>query len=406
MRVCILRMVTAEGNHNKVYIMRQISNSEFVAEYGREGASLQKKQYSMNRFDALYDQKIRKGYEDVTRFQQTVVAPKTSSKYAEIPDEVVRALVDDLLRYSNKVIKKEYKVSYENVTQEMIDEAEEILSMLIQKYPMGTSFSPSDIYYIQSELLDLWKIIPRRMKNVSDALYHDGQDIQKYLAHEAEILDVMRGRVNTNQQPAKKGKKSGQTILEAYGISIEPIVKQESIMQIKKHMDDYSRVRFRDAFRVSNKKAEERFYAFMKANGYTDKDVHWLYHGSRNQNIFGLLTKSYLINSGAIRTGSMYGTGIYTADLARKSLGYTSLGESVWNHESSRTGFLFLNKVLYKNPKHVYTWTSECGRFNKRNIGNHDAVFAHKGTSIRNNEYIVYDESQILAHTLIRLKTI
>ena len=51
MRVCILRMVTAEGNHNKVYIMRQINSREFVAEYGREGASLQKKQYSMDRFD-------------------------------------------------------------------------------------------------------------------------------------------------------------------------------------------------------------------------------------------------------------------------------------------------------------------------------------------------------------------
>lgn len=406
--IAVLRMVTAEGNHNKVYIMRQKNNRQFIAEYGREGAKLTKKEYSMDKWDTLYEQKVRKGYEDVTRYHQTTLATTKASEYKTIPDEVVRKLVDDILYYSNQVIKKEYKVSYENVTPEMIDDAEEIIQTLLKRYAgQSTVDDYYELEYIKRKLLDLWMIIPRRMPNVSNALYSPQQNFHEYLQNEADILDVMRGRVNTTKTKSKVNE-DGKTILEAYGIDLIPITKESTNRRLKKHLDDYTAERYQDAFRIHNFKAEERFYAFMKDNGYTDEHIHWLYHGSANQNMFGLLTKSYLINSGALRTGSMFGNGIYTADLARKSLGYSSLPEGYWNGRGGRStyqnGFIILNKVLYKNPRHIYTYNGSCSRINASNIAPHDAVFAHKGSSIINNEYVVFNEAQILMHTLIRLQ--
>ena len=38
--------------------------------------------------------------------------------------------------------------------------------------------------------------------------------------------------------------------------------------------------KFARAFRVRNKKTDERFYQYMKDNAYSEKDIHYLYHAA------------------------------------------------------------------------------------------------------------------------------
>lgn len=53
-------------NSNKFYDMVQISNTSFVASYGRIGRTPQEHEYSMGKWDEIYHSKVRKGYIDVS----------------------------------------------------------------------------------------------------------------------------------------------------------------------------------------------------------------------------------------------------------------------------------------------------------------------------------------------------
>ena len=59
MEQAYLVMVTPGDNHNKYYKMTQ-NGSTFTAEYGRVGASPQRKVYPMTRWPSIYTQKIQK----------------------------------------------------------------------------------------------------------------------------------------------------------------------------------------------------------------------------------------------------------------------------------------------------------------------------------------------------------
>jgi poly [ADP-ribose] polymerase len=59
--------------------------------------------------------------------------------------------------------------------------------------------------------------------------------------------------------------------------------------------------------------------------------------------------------SGAVHTGSMFGDGIYFADKAQKSIGYSSLSGSHWTKGNENRAFLALFDVHVGNQKETYT---------------------------------------------------
>ena len=61
-----------EANHNKYYQMTQVSDTEFMVEYGRIGRSPSVHVYPMEKWDSIYRQKTRKGYHDVSHSHITV----------------------------------------------------------------------------------------------------------------------------------------------------------------------------------------------------------------------------------------------------------------------------------------------------------------------------------------------
>lgn len=60
--------------------------------------------------------------------------------------------------------------------------------------------------------------------------------------------------------------------------------------------------------------------------------------------------------------------------------------------------------AVYNNAKDIYTWTSSMTGYRASNIFPNDAVFAHKGSSLINDEVIIYREEQLTIQYLIELQ--
>ena len=100
----------------------------------------------------------------------------------------------------------------------------------------------------------------------------------------------------------------------------------------------------------------------------------------------------------------MFGHGSYFAARAKKSLGYTDLkGYGHWVGGQEGTGYLLVFRVAYHHQKDVHLWTPACSDYSGKRIRPYDAVFAHKGRDLVNDEIIVYDEAQSAPWALLEM---
>lgn len=259
-----------------------------------------------------------------------------------------------------------------------------------------------DLEQINQILLKLFVVIPRKMQDVQEMLAHTHKEIPEIIQREQDLLDVLRFKCKQNAQNGKIASPS-ETILDMLGITIRECTYGEN-QQILKHLGKESQKYFKRAFRVQNIQTERRFYEWMSENGYTKKDIHCYFHGSKNQNYLGLLSEGPLLNPDAPITGKMFGYGIYLAPRAKKSINYTDISGSVWAKGKKHRAYLAVYKTAYNNAKDIYTWTSSMTGYRASNIFPNDAVFAHKGSSLINDEVIIYREEQLTIQYLIELQ--
>ena len=383
-----LVMVTASANNNKYY--KQIPNGDcWIAEHGRIGSSPQRRTYPMSQWNTKYNEKIRKGYVDQTDLVEDLIQvekPKTESKYREIENKSIAEIVERLQSMAKKAIAENYTISSNKVTQAMVDEAQGILTGLL---------NVTDLEDFNNELLKLFTTIPRKMSKIIDK--------------EQDLLDVMRGQVVQHQiideTPEEDTEKCDSTILEQLGLEFEEC-DADDIATIKTALGSCSD-KFYHAWKVKNIKTQKRYDEFVKANHITNTKL--LFHGSRNENWWSIINSGLLLKpTNAVITGKMFGYGIYYAPKARKSLGYTSLSGSYWAKGNSNSGFMALMDVAYGKPYDVYSFDSKYYNFNydalQRACPGANCLHAHEGSMLRNDEIIVYKEDQCTIHYLIELK--
>ena len=124
------------------------------------------------------------------------------------------------------------------------------------------------------------------------------------------------------------------------------------------------------------------------------KNVTELFHGTRSQNIVGIMTRGLLLPNqskryGAVLTGAMLGNGIYFADNSAKSLQYCRACPG-------RRGFLFLASVALGKSKE---YTDAQTHLNAPPPG-YDSVTGVASVKtatwgrLVHNEYVIYDPSQ------------
>lgn len=382
----LVRMDVATNRN--AYIKMIADNDIFTIEQGRVGATPFRRKRPMSVWNDTYEKYISDGYEDKTDLINVNIS--SDSDYDEIDSQTVRMFIDTLMKAADRMLEAKYSVTYEDVTGQMIDQAQDII------YKMSRDPSLANVNAL---LPELFKVIPRKMKIVEDELAAE-HNIQAVIQREQSLLDIMSSKVS---QSKKGNSKKGMTILDAYGLEVTEVTDEKEISVIKKHMASESSGLFRRAYRVKNKETDSRFYAYMKKYGYNNHNIHYFYHGSRTENFWGLITEGQKLNPKAHITGKMFGYGLYYASRAKKSINYTSLAGSYWANGHSKRGYLAVYKVLYRDPLDVYAWNSEMTSYTGKKISPHDALYAHAGQSLYNDEIIVYNEAQATLQYIIEI---
>lgn len=395
-----LVMVTAGANNNKYYDMKP-QGDMWVATYGRIGSGSQTRTYSKREWDKKYNEKIRKGYIDQTDLIQDLISTEkpTQSEYKEIDNAEIASIVERLQAMAKKAISENYTVSSNKVTQAMVDEAQNIITGLL---------NISDVKTFNEELLKLFTTIPRKMGSVSSYIATDNEKFNKIISREQDLLDIMKGQVIQKQVVEETQEIKpihDNTILEHLGLEFEECTN-EDIATIKVSLGSCAD-KFHKAWKVKNLRTQKRFDDFVKENNI--KDIRLLFHGSRNENWWSIINSGLMLRpTNAIITGKMFGYGIYYAPKARKSLGYTSLSGSYWVRGNSSSGFMALMNVAYGKPYDVYSFDSKYYNFNyealQKNCPGANCLHAHEGNMLRNDEIIVYKEEQCTIKYLVELK--
>lgn len=407
-------------NSNKVYIMEEMPDGRIKCEYGRVGKSLTTEYKDSSKWSSVYRQKTgaSKGYTDVTELLAEVVVDETQpkdNKVEAIKDEVVRKLVEELMAFANKSIQRNYKVTQEAVSEQQVTAAQEVLDGIGGLIKIGV-----DIKHVNDMLLKLYTIIPRKMDNVKYHLMSEIKDdnsleqAQRLLNNEQSALDTMAGQVQLIKQQraaakeaveekATGNKSKSLTILEQMGLTIEVENDKDTLELITKLLGPNAK-QAKKVYKVKNLKTQVIYDKHLEKA--LDKKKRLYFHGSRNENWFNILQTGLLIRpSGAVHTGSMFGDGIYFADKAQKSIGYTSLNGSYWARGGDNKAFLALFDVHLGKQKEILHHSSSCYSLSKKVLDKegYDSVFAKGGADLRNNEFIVYDSAQCTVSHLIEI---
>lgn len=409
--------LTAQSN--KVYIMEELNNGTIKCEYGRVGKDMVTVIKKSNEWGKVYNSKInpRKGYHDVTdMIAEPVVSSgstsTTKSNVIDIPCPEVRVLFNDLMAFANKSIQKNYKVSQDAVTELQIERAQLVLSRAVKAVKIGVN-----VKEVNDLLIELYTIIPRKMKDVRDHLVNKANDkadiewITNFLSNEQDTLDTMSGQVKLLKQQkdaltddTKDLNHDGQlTILEQMGLKVEVETEQKSIDLVKMLLGSNAN-KAKRILKCINLKTQTVFDNNLSKATNKSRKLFW--HGSRNENWFNIIQTGLLIRpSGAVHTGSMFGDGIYFANKAQKSIGYTSISGSYWANGNSNKGYLALFDVHVGKQKDIHRHTSSCSSLSKRVIESEgfDSVFAHGGADLRNDEFIIYDGKQCTIAYIVEL---
>ena len=105
----------------------------------------------------------------------------------------------------------------------------------------------------------------------------------------------------------------------------------------------------------------------------------------------------------------MFGDGIYAANKARKSIGYTSLRGSYWASGHSNRAYLAIFEFATGKEWNLLdsqSWSGWMSRIDESQVKSKgcDSVFAKGGVDLRNDEYVVYNSNQCTIRYLIELK--
>lgn len=379
------------NNNNKYYYMEDLHNGSFKVSYGRVGASEAVLTYPISLWDKKYSEKLKKGYVDVT---EKITAIKKTGEL-DISDPDVKDLINFLMSEARQSIKRDYEISTESVTEEQINQCQNIINNI----NIAKDYNTPDnlkLQEVNEKLVQLYTLIPRRMADTRHYFLKTWNIpfLVELLQAEQSRLDTLKSQVNINQVS------SNGITLEELGFTCELASEADKDL-IRKNTD--FRLTNHRVFKISNKETESVF----NPNHLKTK---LLYHGSRNENFLSILQTGLKIRpKGVQTTGSMFGDGIYAANKARKSIGYTSLRGSYWASGHSNRAYLAIFEFATGKEWNLLdsqSWSGWMSRIDESQVKSKgcDSVFAKGGVDLRNDEYVVYNSNQCTIRYLIELK--
>lgn len=415
-----LRMVTVENN-NKMYEMVDNADGTFTAFWGRmtgdheqDKKSAQSKVYPMSQWESTFRSKVKKGYKDATEYRsvKTIVESKNSNGDTVISnDKHVNDIISALQSYALQQTTETYSIKAADVTQKMIDDAQaqvDKMNNLLKDF--GTKHWSLNLFNV--ELLRLFEIIPRKMKNVKDHLMTEKRSnetdkeyrerFESMLEDEQSNIDSMAGLVaQMAAQATDDNVQTNNSLLDSLGIEMSLVTDKKVIEEVKKYAQDHSH-RVKRIFSVVNKETQKAYD--KQLSDAKDKKTELMWHGSRRQNWWFIIQQGLRIRpSGAIHNGSMFGDGIYFASEADKSMGYTD-GHR-WTG-GSRGGHVYmaLYSVHLGKQYCIKSSDSSLSADKLKRLGDYDSTWGQKGPNLYRHEYITYKSSQSTIKYLVEFE--
>lgn len=389
-----LIMVTSDNN-NKFYEMVWEGGSTFTVNYGRVEATSTTIKYPYSQWNKKYQEKLKKGYKDVTDFV-SVVATKVKNKssgYAKIADVKVHEFMELMRIYRDDLVSTTYSVKAEQVSKKQVDEAQ----LLIDNLNREVKKKKKDEKKIEELLISLYTVIPRKMANVKNRLPPNIK-LDILLDEEQDNLDAMASQVN-QIVPSKKEINKSFTLLDELNITMTPCNDEDEIKYLTKQVSKtHHRVKLEQVFKVSNPKEDKIFNDWLSTQ--KNKSTRILIHGTRCSSVIPILDIGLKIRpKGNFQfSGKAYGDGNYFSETVDKSLGYTG-----WENDKVilvyevHTGNPFVYSGWYKGS----SFTLNYNELNKRGF---DSTFVKAGNGLLNSEIIAYKEQQCRIKYILWLK--
>lgn len=402
---------TGRGN-NQQYVMENLHDGTFRGTESRVGITIGRHRprsfiNPMEKWDEIFQSKVSRGYmvTKTKKMEQKVIEKNTNSingnEYAPIADASVNKVVTLLLECTTAVLSQNYRIKIDDISDEMIAFGQSILKEL------SSGYSKMSVAEFNNKLKALYAAIPRRIDNLSKVLAKRKLDFNDIIADEQELFDVMVNRVRNAHDLDNCSVRP--TVLEAFHLDWRDVTEEEQnkvLSMLKGNASQYVK-----AWRIRNRRTEERFDRFCQQEQLSKgHGIDHLFHGSRTENFWSIVTNGLLINPDCRvqRIGSMFGNGTYFAPLAQKSLGYTDGG--YWAGGNTDVRFLAIYRVAtgkHYDIYHVSDSSLTKAVLQKKCPGAH-CVWAHGrgtgGTTLFNDEVVVYDEAQSTIEYLIMMK--
>ena len=384
-----LVMITPDNN-NKYYTMSYDGVSPtFNIVRGRvEATVIHENPKPISQYDKTLKSKLKKGYKDVTHLVGVEVSKDVSFKKEK--DSKVQNFVELMERYRNNLVSSTYTKA-SSVTKAQVDEAQAILDKLADKQKR-TDTEKNEL------LIDLYSVIPRKMKKVQDHLIPNIK-LEDILSEEQDNLDAISSTVEATTHT-----EHDNTILSNMGLKMEHIDPStaKEIQYLLDQKSYYSSAPLRsmniDVYRVSSAK-EDKIYS-KKKEELPIKDSKFLLHGTRCSSVLSIMEQGLKIRPAGnfAFSGKVYGNGNYYSETVAKSLNYTGV---------DKDKILLVYEVLVGNPFIYSGWyrgnSFELSEKELAKRGFH-STFVEAGGGLLNTEIIVYNEQQQRLAYLIHIK--
>lgn len=438
--------VNLQKNHHKFYEIIENDDGSLDCRYGSIGMEHRAvhKHYSPyeKTFNTCVKERINHGYAlDEEKSKPSDVVPNNSSlknkdvEYAPIKNTYVKELIDRFIKEQKQTFSQTYSIKVEEVTKEQVERARfyvDQLAEMVNQKSLGQNVTLDDFnnilvgrnnnaYNFTTDKNCLLFAVERQRGEAKNMMAKttDIKEWNEIYDRELKKVDALEGEyllhqnknkqlnTNLNINPKKRD------ILTENGISVEEISYKEEDMILdmlrKKNWQGLeNESRYVQAFKMTNSSSKEHFDKFVKDNNIKKDDIKLLWHGSRTQNQWSLLNKGLILNSGAIRTGSAFGNGLYFATNSQKSANYTGLkanqGRSKnWvNGSAKEYGYLLLCDVVMGKS---YEPTTTNSSLNERTIRAKGCLstYAKKGI-FQDDEIIVYNQNQVNVRYIVELQ--
>jgi len=404
MRDPVRLIMVTDQNNNKFYNMDDNGNGTFTVTYGRVGTDGTTKIYDIGDWTKIYNSKTKKGYKDVSDLKIT----KQSVGIQPISDSEIDSLLNELYAKSRQFSAQYYNIEAAISTRQ-IDEAQNKLNLMAKNIDDVTSPPDYLLRQFNTLLIDVFTILPRKMKNVNSEKCHDLKDRPRILNREQSLLDNLALHAIT---PQANSSNTDQTFFDMYEFNMTK-ASQEEIDMVKERLQKESGATLSRMWVCRKPSRDAAMEDFLKNNGLKNnkKNVKLYWHGSGVENIFSIAATGLQIRPTNVSySGSAFGDGIYSGPKSNKSLNYTN-SDYV---NGKRVKYLFLNAVVMGNQFDVNSNTDRLGniricdldhnKFSQYNLGYH-SVYAHASSSsyIRRDEAIVYNSEQVAARYLVEV---